>query len=347
MGDDTYLENAYLKVSVTNGLISIYDKQTDKHYYNLNMLEEEADAGDAWDYSPPWIYGQLNRTSSVKFSSSLTQIGAVFASIEQKGIMHVPACLIGDERSAETVPMPVTFTITLFSGIKRVDVKLQLDNRACDHRVRLRIPMNVKASSIRSQGHLAVIDRSVSRQAEIEPWKQPPTQLLPFREWLAAEDEKNGLAVAFKGLYDYEAMNDPLTNKPDVFVTLLRSFELMGRINTMQREGAASDAFKTSGAQCQGLQTFEWSYIPYVVKSTHENIFIDEAQAFLYPPLSHAIRSKAEKNEPAAFERPFTWKEKNIQYSAFKRTHDLDGFVLRLYENQGVETEYTIGIKRF
>ena len=346
-GDDTHIENAYLKVSAANGFISIYDKQADKHYYNLNMLEEEADAGDAWDYSPPWIPGEINRSSSVKFSSSLTQIGAVAASIEQKGILQVPACLHGDERSAETVPMPITFTITLFSDIKRVDVKLQLDNRACDHRVRLRIPMNVKASSIRSQGHLAVIDRPVSRQAEIEPWKQPPTQLLPFREWLAAADENNGLAVAFKGLYDYEAVNDPLTNQPDVFVTLLRSFALMGRRNTVQREGAASEAFQTSGAQCQGLQTFEWSYIPYEAKSRHETAFIEEAQAFLYPPVSHAIRSKAEGNAPAAFGRPFAWNEENIQFSAFKRAHDLDGFVLRLYENQGVATDIQLTLKGF
>ncbi len=347
MGDDTYIENAYLKIYTANGLLSIYDKQADKHYYNLNMLEEEADAGDAWDYSPPWLLGQLNRTSSVEFSSSLTKIGAVAASIEQKGIMRVPVCLNGDERSADTVPMPITFTITLFSNRKRLDVKLQLDNKACDHRVRLRIPMNVKASSIRSQGHLAVIDRPVSRQVEIEPWKQPPTQLLPFREWLAAEDEKNGLAVAFKGLYDYEAINDPLTNKPDVFVTLLRSFEMMGRINTVQRDGAASEAFRTRGAQCQGIQTFEWSYIPYEVKAMHETTFIEEAQAFLFPPLSHAIRSKAEKNTPAAFHKPFTWKEKNIQLSAFKRAHDLDGFVLRLYENQGVETDIRLELNGF
>ena len=44
--------------------------------------------------------------------------------------MLVPRRLVGDERSAETVRMPVRFDISLYTDIPRVDVRLWFDNTA-------------------------------------------------------------------------------------------------------------------------------------------------------------------------------------------------------------------------
>ncbi len=346
-GDDTYMENEFLRVDVRGALIDIADKRTGKTWHGLNLLEEDADAGDAWDFSPPWIPGAIVRSSSFDFTSRLTENGPVRMTIAIEGNMLVPKCLHGDERSRERSEMPVRFEISMYRDLARVDVKLRFENNARDHRVRLKLNMGVRTDKILSQGHLAVLSRDIERQKEIERWRQPPTQLLPCREWIAAADKDCGLAVAMKGLYDYEAAIDPLRATPDVGVTLLRGFQMMGRRHTIMRDGGASEAFVTPGAQCLGEQVIEWSFLPYGVDEQDIAPFIGDANSFLYPPLTHAARTAGNADGAESIPCPVQWSANNVQFSAFKRAEDGDGYILRLFENQGKSTDCTVRLRGF
>lgn len=337
-GGEGFIENEFLRVSARGALIELFDKRTGECWPNLNLMEEEADAGDAWDFAPPWTPGALIRSTAGAFQSRLTELGDVRATLRIEGDFAVPERLIGDERSRAEARMRVSFDVSLYRGLPRADVKLTLNNTARDHRVRLRVPTGVRAGTILSQGHLAILERPVERQREVEPWLQPPTQLLPCREWIAARDGKKGLAVAMKGLYDYEAATDPLSGQTDLCVTLLRGFQMMGRRNTRMRAGAASEAFQTPGAQCLGEHVIEWSYLPYRPKAGDIAPFLPLAQSFLYPPVAHALRTAGTADGPDAIRRPFRWDAPNVQFSAFKRSQDGRAFILRLYENQGRET---------
>jgi alpha-mannosidase len=282
----------------------------------------------------------------VEFTGVLVERGPVRGVLEVRGIFDLPACLEGDRRSAQRVKTPVKFTIAVYAGIARVDVKLEIENTAKDHRIRLRLMPNIQTSFIRSQSHFAVLDRTVDRQKEIEKWFQPVTRLLPFREWLALEDERKGLAIAVKGMYDYEAVLNPLTGCPEVSLTLLRGIGLMGRLNTMQRMGGASSSVATPGAQCLGNQSFEWSYIPYSPDKNDKAPFLPLVRTFLFPPVSHGVRA-AWKDDSMNKAPCFSWTAPNIQFSAFKRCLDRDGYILRFFENQGKPTEVKIKIPAF
>jgi len=198
---------------------------------------------------------------------------------------------------------------------------------------------------------MAILERPVERDRITEEWVQPPSRLAPFREWLTVQDASLGLAVAFKGLYDYEAVPNPLTGEPDIFVTLLRGIGIMGRINTMQRKGGASDAFPTPVAQCPGTHVFEWCYVPYNTVQDDKAPFLPVIQSFLYPPVTHMIRPVSsdipvEKN-PLITKDIYRCDNQNIQFSAFKRCHNKSGYILRFYENQGIQTEAEIFIGPF
>ncbi len=342
----SFMENEYLRVEADGALINIMDKVSGHTFYNLNLLEEDADAGDAWDYSPPWIAGESVKSSG--FSCRLLECGPVRAMLELRGNMNVPARLIGDIRSPERVDMPIRFQISIYRGIRRVDVKLTIDNTARDHRLRLFIPLRLKTETILSQGHLAVIRRSTERYKATERWSQPPTLLFPCREWVAADDGSVGLATALKGMYDYESTVNPLTNEPELRITLLRGIGMMGRLNTLQRSGPASDANDTPGAQCRGIQEMEWSYAPYSVSQGDVAPFLPEVESFLYPPVTHAVRPEV---EPAgklnAIGPAFSWQEPNIRFSAFKKCLDGEGYILRFFENQGKPIAARIGIGSF
>jgi len=342
-----HLENEHVRVEVQGSLLNILDKQTGVWHYGLNLLVEEADAGDAWDYSPPWVPGEVVLSNRFEFQNRLVEVGPVRAAIESSGRMNVPYQLKGDCRSTERVDIPIRFRISLERYARRVDVKLILENNAKDHRLRLRIPTGVKTESILSQGQFGIIQRGIERAREVEPWIQPPTQLCPFREWVAAHDEKVGLAVAVKGLYDYEAIPNPLNHQPDIYLTLLRGFEYMGRLNTLQRTGDASNPHQTPGAQCQGRQEIEWSYLPYQVEAQTIAPFVPTVQSFLFPAVSHMVRAVQGEELLGAQMLPFAFANDDVQFSAFKRSYDGNGYILRFFENQGKTGEANVRLNGF
>jgi alpha-mannosidase len=222
-----------------------------------------------------------------------------------------------------------------------------VDNQARDHRIRLRFPANVKTTEILSQGHLAILSRPVSPPEPKQAWRQPPTRLFPFREWLAAQDGQNGLAVAVKGLYDYEAVMNPLTGQPDICITLLRGIGKMTRENMMQRTERASDPFDTPGAQCLGLQSFEWSYVPYSVAENELAPFRPITDSFFCPPVVHAVRSDCAEEQMTDFSPLVRGLPGNACLSAIKSCHDEDGIILRFYENQGKNAQARLDVHGF
>lgn len=345
--DDCHIENEYLLVEVKGAYINIFDKATGVWNYGLNLVEEDADAGDAWDYSPTSVPSETVLSNRVVFNNHLIETGPVKATIEVKGKMDVPLKLIGDERSAERVEIPLCFEISLERYARKVDVRLTLENNAKDHRLRIRIPAGIKTDKIKSQGHFGIIERPIERAHEVEPWIQPPTKILPFREWLAADNGHTGIAIAVKGIYDYEATMNPLNNQPDIYLTLLRGFEYMSRTNTLQRKGDASKYHHTPGAQCPGKQMIEWSYIPYKVEKENDAPFLSTVQSFLYPLMTHMVRAEQLDDTVGEKMLSFIFSNENIQFSSFKRTFDGTDYILRFYENQGRKVEEKIKVNGF
>ena len=341
------LENEFLREQASGACFHLLDKRTGRWYHNLNLLEEGADAGDAWDYSPTWPKTQAVLSTQFPFSCTHTQNGPVCYAMQVSGVMLVPECLQGDERSARRVELPVVIDIQLYAGLPRVDVKLTLKNNACDHRIRLRVPLGCKSETILSQGHLAVIERTVSRPKERSRWVQPPTQLLPMREWAAADDGEAGLAIALPGVYDYEACQDPVRGTTDLAFTLLRGFSKMGRVNMAQRKGSASWSHDTPGAQCLGEHAVQWCYLPYSSKEGEKAPFLPLAQSYLYPPVPHVIR-RGDFGSLHAGQMgiPVCWSHGNLIFSAFKPAQDDDGScILRFYENQGTAVQARLQVK--
>ena len=167
------------------------------------------------------------------------RVRPVRATLRIQGAMEVPTQLYGDEPSGEMCEVPMAFTVSLLRGARRADVKLTIDNRARDHRLRLRVPTGVRTDSILSQGHLMVSERPIERPREIERWAQPPTPAFALPRVGGRLRRKARAGRALKGMYDYEASVHPLTGEAEIRVTLLRAVGMMGRINTMGREGGA------------------------------------------------------------------------------------------------------------
>ncbi len=346
---DGLIDNGLLRVRFANGAFEVQDKASGATYRGVGVVEEEADAGDAWDFSPPRGGVAALKTDSFSPTCRLVESGPVRATLEAELEMQVPARLEGDQRSARTVALPVRIRVSLWRGIGRADLSIELDNTARDHRLRLRLDTGIVSSTVMSQGHFAILERPLDAKVRGDGWKQPVPRAHHFREWVAVEDARRALAVAARGLYEYEARSDP--GGVTLWVTLLRGIGCMGRRNLVTREEPASPPVPTPDAQCLGPHRFELSIVPCSEAGPARRSMISATAAgFLYPPMVHTLYARPVKGrsssgggknadvEPAFF----ALEPANLRVSAWKRAEDGNGCIVRFWENEGKATKATI-----
>ena len=350
---DTAIENEHLRVRFTRGALEVYDKATRQTYSGLNVIEDEADRGDAWDFSEPWLKNPVLRSPDFPGTCRLIEAGPVRAMLEITTRMRVPKRLEGERRSRAKVELVLVAKVSLCRGALRVDVTLTFDNQACDHRLRLKCPTGLSSTTVLSQGHFGILQKPIRNPDEGKSgWSQLPPTTFHFREWVAVEQGKHGLAVACRGLYEYESR--PGRNGVDLFITLQRGYGRMGRSNFKTRPAATSPTIPTPGAQCLGMQTFDYSFLPYTAAgATSRAPFLPQALAFLYPPIAHqadpthilvdqAIVKQGTQGATATPAARIT--PGNLRISALKRAADDDGWILRFWENDGRSTTARIDL---
>ncbi len=347
------IENDFLRVSFKRGAFEILDKQSGKFFGGIGIIEDEADRGDAWDFSPPWEPSPV--ISSLDFPASCSRIenGPVRSALEAVVKMRVPRRLEGERRSRELVELTVTLRISIMLGARRADLSVEFDNNALDHRVRLRVPTGIVSDEVKSQGHFGILSRPIRHPDEDRTgMAQAAPSTFHFREWVAVDDSRRGLAVAAQGLHQYESRKG--ARGTDLFVTLLRGIGRMGRFGLVTRQGATSPATPTPGAQCPGPQRFELSFLPYGKTGPARSApFIHEAESFLYPPIAHQADPNQRMINPAVHPArngeiglapPFTLNQANLRFSAFKRSEDGKGWILRFWENEGRKTRARLAL---
>jgi len=344
---DTAIENDHLRVRFTHGALEVYDKATRQTYAGLNVIEDEADRGDAWDFSEPWVKNPVLRSPDFPATCRLIEAGPVRAMLEITTRMQVPKRLEGEKRSRKKVELVLVAKVSLCRGARRVDVSLTFDNQACDHRLRLQCPTGLSSATVLSQGHFGILEKPIRNPDEGKTgWSQPPPTTFHFREWVAVAQGKQGLAVACRGLYEYESRVG--RHGVDLFITLQRGYGRMGRANFKTRGYATSPTIPTPGAQCLGTQTFDYSFLPYTVDAQASRApFQPQALAFLYPPIAHQAdpthilvdEALVKRGSQGATASPAIRVEPgNLRISAFKRAADDDGWILRFWENEGRPT---------
>jgi alpha-mannosidase len=343
----TTIENEHLRVSFRRGTLEVYDKATRRTYAGLNVLEDDADRGDAWDFSEPWLKDPVLRSTDFPATCRLVESGPVRAMLEITTRMRVPKRLEGEKRSREKVDLVLITRVSLRRGARRADVSLTFDNQACDHRLRLLCPTGLNSNRVLSQGHFGILSRPVRNPDEGKTgWTQPPPRTFHFREWVAVADGRCGLAVACRGLHEYESTAG--RNGLDVRITLQRGYGRMGRSNFRTRPSATSPTIPTPGAQCLGVQTFDYAFVPYSPAGRAARApFMPQALAFLYPPIAHQADpghilvdpALVKKGAKGAVPTPaFRVEPANLRVSAFKRAAENDGWILRFWENEGRKT---------
>jgi mannosylglycerate hydrolase len=253
---ETAIENAILRVEVEpDGSFFVVDKATGERGGRQNRLISEGDRGDEYTYS----YAGPTVGSEGLAGTRATAVTGDRATATVDLTLRLPARLRDDRlaRSPELVDCPIRVEISLDAGQRRVDVTLQVDNRASDHRLRVLCETGTRALTHQSGAAFALIERS-NRFEVRKRWIEPPTSEGCVHDFVAVKGATKGLAVGVDGLREYSVLHDGAT----IAITLLRAVGFLSRGDLPERKGHAGPELATPSAQCIGPRSYRYAVIP-------------------------------------------------------------------------------------
>lgn len=266
-GDANVLENDAMKVVVNeDGSYSLLDKKTGRTYENLGCYEDTGDMGNEYIYIQD-TGKQVISTKGRNAEVSCVERNAFRTVVEIRHKMMVPSGM-GEElqrqremcidpytrvanRSFELVEMDVKTVLTLEKSAKGLRVATTICNQAKDHRVRVIFPTGLHASTHMADSAFEVVRRNNRHN---DTWTNP-CGCERQQCFAAMEDEKGGLLVANRGLYEYEILEE---QDNAIAVTLLRCVAEMGDWGY----------FPTPKAQQLGTFCLEFEVVPYAAGET-------------------------------------------------------------------------------
>lgn len=227
------LENAALRVTIhEDGRFDLTDRRSNRTYRRLHQLEDVGDAGDGWNFREPKqdrLILSTDRATRSPVSITVAAQGALTACATIQYRLRVPADLEPAEaqrakavrsRSATLVELPITIVLTLHAGSERLEIRTTILNTAKCHRVRALLPTGLTAKTWFADSPFDAVERSI-RLRDTTGWQEPAREHHPIRNWVAAFDGKQGLAVLTKGLCEGCVRDRP--GQP-IALTLYRSF---------------------------------------------------------------------------------------------------------------------------
>lgn len=266
--DPFHMENSFLSICIhQNGTFDVTDKSTGRTYRGLGVYEDAGDVGD--EYMFRQAEGDPIRSDQGQAGITCIRNTGDETVIEINHQLVIPLCAAPElseayermtrrlqrniGRSSDTIVLHITTILTLEKDSPVLKIRTEFDNTAKDHRLRMLFPTDLDTTTHFADSVFDLVERP---DIPGENWTNPSC-CQRTQYFAAAEDEKGGLAVINRGLYEYEILPERKT----IAVTLLRSVGEMGDWGV----------FPTPEAQCSGPIKTELAVFPYQGRSFRES----------------------------------------------------------------------------
>ena len=289
-----------------------------QQWHGLFGFEAVGDRGDTYDFDP--VPGDIpigERTALERIEVERRRHENGLSELEVRGQLEVPAGLAEDRasRRKERVALPVVLTACLVRGVPRLDVRLQVDNRASDHRLRVLFAL------AETQGEPVAFEAATTfgtaartnAPRDDSAWIHTAPTTFPSQGWVSL----GGLTVAAPGLLESEVLPDG-----QLAVTLLRATGWLSRPDLSTRPGEAGPSLPTPLAQVPG--PLEAKFHLFAADPTRNEGTARAAELGL-------VAVGAGQAPPSPPDTPLLCLETEaVELSALKPAEDGDGLILRL-----------------
>jgi hypothetical protein len=236
------LANALVEVSVgPGGALRLRDRSGGERYDGLLRLEDETDAGDTYSFCPARSRGFARSAGPVRTR------------------MLAPGPLVGVLESRWTFArgrIGARLVVRLHAASPIVHCRLELDNRAADHRLRARLPTGLAGADLLTGAQLGALRRVSVRIDAGRSAAEMAVATAPAHRFAAASRGGRGLALLVPGFAEVE-----WTSRGDLLLTLLRAIGSLSRNDLPVRPGHAAWPEPTPLAQCPRRQVIELALV--------------------------------------------------------------------------------------
>jgi alpha-mannosidase len=320
------IENEFFRVEADprNGTLAVTDKRSGVQYRGLNRFVDGGDRGDEYNYCPPERDVVLS-TPDGPPRIRVVEDGQARSTLEVRMTYRLPARLGPDRRRIEaSVACPIRVYAALSPGVPRIDINVELTNRAEDHRLRVHFPTGIGSDVAHAEQHFGVVTRSIALPEADETWQEQPVGCQPQKSFVDVDDGERGLLIANRGLQEYEAL--AARGGVTIALTLLRCVGWLSRGDYPARRGHAGPPLAAPGAQLPGRHLFDYAIVPHA--GGWEQAYA-EAHRFATP-----LRARWNPRGCGTLPPRASFLElegEGIVVSALKRAEDGEGAVVRLY----------------
>lgn len=225
------------------GVIDLADVDSGERYPGLATLEDETDAGDSYTFA----HGPGRPVRGGRpVSQTILARGPLVGAVETKWELAAAA---GGVIACRQV-------LVMHEDSPLLRIRLDIDNRAGDHRLRARFPIDA------GQEALAGAAFGWERRGSVEPDTRPglierPVLTAPAHRYVAAGEGKRGLALFAPAFFEYEWTADR-----ELLLTLVRSTGELSRADLVERPGHAGWPESIPEAQERGVHRIELAVAP-------------------------------------------------------------------------------------
>lgn len=353
--EENILENSFYKITVnSDGTLTIFDKETEQTFDQVLRLEDGSDDGDEYDYSPSrqeWLL------YSDEFDADVTVEHQAFQSVATiKLRMNVPSNLQArEQRTNQDGYVDLACQVVLKDDTRRIEVRMELDNQADDHRLRVLIPTNFVTDSVVADNQFGLITRPTDDPAMQvwidEKWKEAPVPIYQLMNFAALENGQAGMAVMTNGLREFEVIANQGEQRDTFALTLFRGVGVLGKENLLLRPGRPSGIkIPAPDSQTRGKLVCDFTLFAFAGDHIKANVMaeardnVTPIQCYNKIPYNAMKLNVGEQNLPLTYSLLST--EKNgLVLSVLKKAEDEDALIMRVYNPS--ETAVAAGTVEF
>lgn len=341
---DTVLENAIYKIEINkNGSLNIEEKNTGNVYKDVLIFEDSADDGDSYDYSP--IENDVILTSENVSANIKTNKCSYFEEANISFRLEVPKDMQSRLENKIDGHIDANIRLCLDKESPVIALKIDIDNQAKDHRVRVLVPQNLSADKSVADVQFGKLERDSYDSAmdvwQSENWDERPDAIYPFLSFVRTNNSEC-LAVLSNSVREFEITNGKLEHDT-IAITLFRSYGKQGRADLLRRPGRASGTkIETPDAQLIGTNSYE------IALTTSTKDIANLAKAYTSPVVAYATDPVEDLalnvysiDVPAKFSL-LEIKKSAIVFSALKKAEAEEGLCIRLYNSSSVPQKFNL-----
>ncbi|HVF15061.1 MAG TPA: glycoside hydrolase family 38 C-terminal domain-containing protein, partial [Acidimicrobiales bacterium] len=237
--------------SMANGLVTVAVDPTDGTFSvdtlrGLDLLVDDADAGDTYNYSPP--EGDIAVDAPVSVEVDIREHGPLRAALHVVRTFEWPERLEDGRERVGQRRVEVVTRLELRAGERLVRVTTSFDNPCRDHRLRAWFPLPVPATSSRAECAFGTVERGLLAEGGVTERGLPT---FPSRRFVSA----GGLTVVHEGLLEYELVDDGTA----LALTLLRCVGVLSGTELAYRPMPAGPPLPVEGAQMPGRHVLRYA----------------------------------------------------------------------------------------